>query len=1038
MPRPLVVAVLAFTLLSGACQRAMSVDEARRVTARFAGRPFVPPPRTIDDIVTILEQQQRINPEAVAKAQALVDAPPPPTSDEESLATFFHERAAAARELGRFAQEIDDLSRAAAYARRMTILADLSDAYFYAGNLSRARDIRREMLDLRGPGTLGMQIHNHATLARIYAIGGDLEAAEAATREAQKILYQARHWPGLRPEFLAAYESAVATAQASVLETRGRFEQAEAAYRESIAVLLADPIASRAARVDLQIARLSFVLVRQGRLLEAENEARQAVLGAVSKRGRNSKETANMLRMLARAIVEQGRYAEAEGLARASLDIYARIGAPPDSFTMALARSELAASFVGQGGWEAARTEYDAIRRAMASDRDTLDKNVASHGLRDDEAIALLKTGHLAEAVERLTVLLDRTRATVGDGHTRTAEIRGLLAMAHAARGEPARALADFADATRVLLDRTVEVDDETMTRPAREQRLRLILGAYIGLLASIRGTAAEQHAGIDAAAEAFRLADVARGTGVQRSLDAAAARAAASTPALADLVRREQDARKQLSALYGLVGNATTSPDRHSPRIVRDLRAQIEALRRARHTIRQQIERDFPAYTQLINPPPMTLAHARARLRAGEALIAIYVADTQTFVWAVGSAGPVGFTAAPLGWNSLERAVGRLRAALDPGAATLGAIPPFDVMAAHRLYAALLEPVADVWRDAESLVFVVHGPLAHLPLGLLPVRPTAGGSPPGPLFSNYRQVPWLIRSHAVTVLPSVTTLATLRSLPRGDPARRPFIGFGDPFFSREQAAEAAREPEAARLVPLSAGDQPVALRASPKTERLSSSRLGMLPRLPDTADEIRSIAVALNADPTRDVFLGARATVATVKAVDLTSYRVVAFATHGLVPGDLDGLTQPGLALSAPDVADGDGDGVLTMEDILGLHLNADWIVLSACNTASGQGAGSEALSGLGRAFFYAGARALLVSSWPVETTSARELTTELFRRQKDDPRLARARALQQTILSLIDGPGFVDRGTNTIVFSYAHPIFWAPFMLVGDGGEN
>src|SRR5205823_5500521 len=155
--------------------------------------------------------------------------------------------------------------------------------------------------------------------------------------------------------------------------------------------------------------------------------------------------------------------------------------------------------------------------------------------------------------------------------------------------------------------------------RPAREQRLRLILGSYIGLLASIRGTAEERRAGIDAAAEAFRLADVARGTAVQRSLDAAAARAAAKTPALADLVRREQDARKQISALYGLVGNATT--DGQSARIVDDLRAQIEPLRRARHAIRQQIERDFPAYTQLINPPPMTLEQARRRLRAGEAL---------------------------------------------------------------------------------------------------------------------------------------------------------------------------------------------------------------------------------------------------------------------------------------------------------------------------------------------------------------------------------------------------------------------------------
>src|SRR5437016_11817423 len=117
------------------------------------------------------------------------------------------------------------------------------------------------------------------------------------------------------------------------------------------------------------------------------------------------------------------------------------------------------------------------------------------------------------------------------------------------------------------------------------------------------------------------------------------------------------------------------------------------------------------------------------------------------------------------------------------------------------------------------------------------------------PLFSNYRQVPWLIRSHAVTVLPSVSALATLRRLPPGDPGRRPFIGFGDPFFSREQAADATREAEPARLAALSAGDQPVALRASPKTERLNISRLAMLPWLPDTADEIRSIAVALNAD---------------------------------------------------------------------------------------------------------------------------------------------------------------------------------------------
>src|SRR5690606_2616099 len=147
--------------------------------------------------------------------------------------------------------------------------------------------------------------------------------------------------------------------------------------------------------------------------------------------------------------------------------------------------------------------------------------------------------------------------------------------------------------------------------------------------------------------------------------------------------------------------------------------------------------------------------------------------------------------------------------------------------------------------------------------------------------------------------------------------------------------------------------------------------------RLPDTADEVRSIAVALRADPVADVFLGEAANEQRVKSMPLADRKVVMFATHGLVPGDLNGLHQPALALSSPRLAGNDGDGLLTMEEILGLKLNAEWVVLSACNTATGEGAGAEAVSGLGRAFFYAGTRTLLVSNWPVETTSARALTT-------------------------------------------------------------
>src|SRR5262249_14191767 len=156
------------------------------------------------------------------------------------------------------------------------------------------------------------------------------------------------------------------------------------------------------------------------------------------------------------------------------------------------------------------------------------------------------------------------------------------------------------------------------------------------------------------------------------------------------------------------------------------------------------------------------------------------------------------------------------------------------------------------------------------------------------------------------------------------------------------------------------------------------------------------SVALALHADMASAVFLGEQANEKTVKTMNLANRKVIMFATHGLVPGDLNGLTQPALALSAPAVSKSEGDGLFTIEEILGLKLDADWVVLSACNTASGAGAGAEAVSGLGRAFFYAGTRALLVSNWPVETVSARTLTTDLFRRQADNPGLARAEALR------------------------------------------
>ena len=1024
-------------LALSACQTTMSIEEAKKVTAEFAGGAFVPPPRTIEDITAILDQQKP-DPRAAEQAMAKADQAPPNTTDRSALTKFYFDRGRAAREIGRSRQEIDDLTKAlsltgpGAPVADYEILHNLGMAELNGGNFSRSIEYRQKAITVVPPNQRGWLITLHGGLVGIHASWGDLKAAEAAFAATTQVFTESLRWTNQRPEWIASRRVSLADAEAKILEARGRYAAAEPLYRRAIALLSNEPVFSKHTWVDFQQSFLAGTLIRQGRLIEAENEARRAVLGALARRGRYSTHTARQLRTLGWVIQEQGRYAEAETLARAVVDIYEKVGTAPESVLLAGARAQLAVALAFQSRHRAALAEYEKIRTGLAGDPEYAKKFLEGHV---GYAVALLRTGDPDRALPILNVALEKARRLVGDKHRNTAGVRGWIAQAHLAKGDRAGALREFREATEILLARSLDVDDESVTRAAEDVRLTVMLASYIGLLADVRGTPLEREVGIDASTEAFRLAEVVRGRAVERALDASAARAAAQTPALADLVRREQDAKKQMVALQGLLRNVLSAPsERQDARVTEELRAQVETLRRARQSLTQQIQRDFPAYAQLVNPPPATLAQARASLRPGEALISTVVLRDRTFVWAVPSQGPVAFVSVPLGAKGVEAAVAALRKAPDPGARTLGEIPEFDVAAAHDLYRALLEPVASGWREASHLIVVPHGALGHLPFSLLVTRPASLPPDEGALFSKYRAVPWLVRTHAVTVLPSVGALATLRRLPSVGRERRPFVGFGDPYFSLEQARRASRERGSVDVATLVSRGT-IALR-NLNVDRLNSTRLAMLPRLPDTADEIRGIAAALRADMAREVFLGADANEQRVKTMNLSGYRVIAFATHGLVPGDLDGLTQPALALSAPEVANVDGDGLLTMEEILALRLNADWVVLSACNTAAGQGNGSEAISGLGRAFFYAGARALLVSNWPVETTSARALTTELFRRQAADPRLTRAAALQQTMTTLIDEGRFVDPETKRVVFSYAHPIFWAPFTLVGDGG--
>ena len=147
------------------------------------------------------------------------------------------------------------------------------------------------------------------------------------------------------------------------------------------------------------------------------------------------------------------------------------------------------------------------------------------------------------------------------------------------------------------------------------------------------------------------------------------------------------------------------------------------------------------------------------------------------------------------------------------------------------------------------------------------------------------------------------------------------------------------------------------------------------------------------------------------------------------MISGDIKHLAEPALVLTPPDKASEQDDGLLTASEIAQLKFDAEWVILSACNTAHGEGAGAEGLSGLAKAFFFAGSRALLVSHWPVESQSATALTQGMFRALRDDPTMGRSEALRRAMFKLV---------ANDNHPHWAHPAFWAPFVVVGEGARQ
>lgn len=477
------------------------------------------------------------------------------------------------------------------------------------------------------------------------------------------------------------------------------------------------------------------------------------------------------------------------------------------------------------------------------------------------------------------------------------------------------------------------------------------------------------------------------------------AARRAAENPALAENVRLSDDAGRARDEIRMQLAAERAKPDgsRDAAREQR-LSADLAAAVSLASGLQEKLRADFPAYAGLADPGMASLEAVQRALRPREAFVSFVLGVRGSYILLVTRDG---LTVKPLTINRAELAadIADLRSAFVP---QLGKVPAFSLVNAEALYRSTLGPVAPQLAGVDRLVVAASGDLASLPFALL-----VTSTPTGP--RDYASAAWLIRQTAVTQIPSARAFLALRGTP-SVPQPRPFLGIGNPVFQGKAGSALALNALASSCQQGGTAD-PALLRA--------------LQPLPDTAAEIQAVGLGLGASPD-DILLGAAANESALRAKPLDQYAVLYFATHGLLPGELHCQAQPGLVLTPPGAAQPSGsDGLLTASEIAGLRLNADLVVLSACNTAAsgGKSFGGGALQGLADSFFNAGAHAVLASHWEVPSVATRALMTELFARLAQDPNRDAAEALRQAQLSLVARD------------DTAHPFAWAAFTLIGDG---
>jgi CHAT domain-containing protein len=590
------------------------------------------------------------------------------------------------------------------------------------------------------------------------------------------------------------------------------------------------------------------------------------------------------------------------------------------------------------------------------------------------EAMVLLAAGQEDAALSDMRAAAnDFARALPGS--RATAETQLLLAARLAKTGDTVQAQATCREAGHVLRGAGTGVDAAA-------------LQPCLALLATA-AEAGDQNA----AREMFLLASQAQGNTTSQQIALVSARLAenARDPKAAKLIRDRDDANAALAQLYTARDDAAAAGD--TAKAAATGRAITQAEQR-RDSLDQALQSASPNYGQLIQQA-VSADDILAALRPGEAFSAIVLAPSTGYNFVLFD-GRISVAVIPGGAGRVDGLVARIRGSMDDAGAGL---KPFDTAASAELYTALFKDAAPVLAKAQALTVAPSGTLLSIPFGLL----LTGPADPARLAD----APWLIRRVVIAHVPAPANFVTLRKVAGTSRATQPWFGFGD-FHPVTLAQAEATFP--------------------PATCKDSAALFAGLPPLPGAEAELAQARKALGASA-NDELLGPAFTAASVQGLALKNYRMLHFATHAILQTDLACQAEPALVTSAPAGAPSAQGAMLTASEIAGLKLDADVVLLSACNSGGpGGSAPGESLSGMARSFFYAGARSLLVTHWDVNDKVTAILVTASLAYAKADPALGMAAALAAAQRRLLDK-------ARTDVPELAHPFYWAPLALIGEG---